>query len=110
FPQMYRLFPSDRAAHGDRVRELVRGEPLRPRWDDPGTTIEDYMRTYHVAGVLVLQDGKVRLERYADNHGPAQYWTSFSVAKSVTSTLLGIALQEGHVRSLDDRLAGYIPE
>src|SRR5699024_5810312 len=60
-------------------------------------------------GVMVLVDGKVRLREYAPNFGPGKRWTSFSVAKSVTSVLLGIALEQGYVASLDDTLVTYIP-
>jgi CubicO group peptidase (beta-lactamase class C family) len=68
------------------------------------------MNAMNAAGLLVLQDGKVRLERYARGHGPAERWTSFSVAKSMTSTLVGAAVKDGSIRSLDDPVTRYIPE
>jgi CubicO group peptidase (beta-lactamase class C family) len=58
---------------------------------------------------MVLQHGRIRLQRHALGFGPEQRWTSFSVAKSFTSTLLGIALRQGYIHSLDDTLATYIP-
>lgn len=109
FPQMYRLFPSSRVARGTRIHALPPGPSLTPRWTD-GTTLAAYMRRYHIAGVLVLEDGHIRLQQYAPGVGPDTRWTSFSVAKSVTSMLLGIALQRGDIRSLDDPLGTYIPE
>jgi CubicO group peptidase (beta-lactamase class C family) len=110
FRRMYRLFPSDRAAHGTQVRALLPGAPLALDGADAQDWLGAYMQAHHLAGVMVLQHGKVRVERHAPGFGPTQHWTSFSVAKSVTSMLLGIALQEGHVRSLDDPLEAYIPE
>jgi CubicO group peptidase (beta-lactamase class C family) len=68
------------------------------------------MGEYHIAGVMVLQRGHIRLQRYAAGFGPEQRWTSFSVAKSVTSTLLGIALQQGYIHGMGDTLDTYIPE
>jgi CubicO group peptidase (beta-lactamase class C family) len=68
------------------------------------------MDQHHIAGVMVLQHGRIRLQRYALGFGPTQRWESFSVAKSVTSTLLGIALQRGDIHSMDDTLDSYIPE
>jgi len=62
-----------------------------------------------VAGMLVLQDGRVRYEKYGLGFGPGQRWTSFSMAKSVTSTLVGAALKDGHIASLSDPLARYVP-
>jgi CubicO group peptidase (beta-lactamase class C family) len=110
FRRMNALFPSDRVAHGPHVRALPQGKPLLPHGADTPAWLAGYMARYHVAGVMVLQHGRVRLQRYAPGFGPTQRWTSFSVAKSVTSTLLGIALQQGFIHSLDDTLGTYIPE
>jgi len=110
FRQLYKLFPSDRAAHGTHVRELTPGRPLALSGQDASAFLANYMDQQHIAGVMVLQHGRVRLQRYALGFGPEQRWESFSVAKSVTSALLGIALQQGHIRSMDDTLGSYIPE
>jgi CubicO group peptidase (beta-lactamase class C family) len=72
--------------------------------------IDAYMAGQRSAALLVLHDGKVRLERYGlgfDAHGR---WTSFSVAKSITSTLVGAAIRDGHIRSMDDKVTDYIPQ
>ncbi len=108
FDEMYRLFPAHRVDRGTRAHALPKGTPLMLRWPD-GSDLASYMKRDHIAGVMVLQDGKVRVERYAPDVGPGTRWTSFSVAKSVTSILLGVALQRGDVASLDDRLDKYIP-
>lgn len=109
FPRMQEIFPAHRVAAGGTVRVLPMGAPLRPEWEDD-TTVDAYLDVNHLAGVMVLQDGAVRLERYAAGHGPQTRWTSFSVAKSVTSLLLGVALKRGEIASLDDRLDLYINE
>ena len=64
--------------------------------------------TDRVRGVLVLQDGKVRLEHYTAPDSPTTRWNSFSVAKSITSTLVGAAVKDGYIRSLDDYVTAYI--
>lgn len=106
FRRMYERFPSDRAAHGAHVHALPEGTPLALGQG----VLDRYMDGNRLAGVMVLQHGRVRLQRFALGFGPTQRWESFSVAKSVTSTLLGIALQRGDIRSLDDTLGTYIPE
>ncbi|MHB1057163.1 MAG: serine hydrolase domain-containing protein [Rhodanobacter sp.] len=106
FRRMYERFPSDRAVHGTHVHALPEGRPLALGQG----VLERYMDGNHLAGVMVLQHGRVRLQRFALGFGPAQRWESFSVAKSVTSTLLGIALQRGDIHSLDDTLGTYITE
>ena len=82
---------------------LPAGQPL----EIPG--IDAYMRTQNTAGLVVLQDGKVRFERYGLGFDAAGRWTSFSVAKSFTSTLVGAAIQDGHIKSLEDKVSQYIP-
>ncbi|MEO9214676.1 MAG: serine hydrolase [Rhodanobacter sp.] len=110
FRRMYELFPSDRAAHGTHVHALPQGQPLTIPRQDTSAWLASYMDQHHLAGVMVLQHGRVRLQRYALGFGPAQRWESFSVAKSVTSVLLGVALQRGDIHGMDDTLGTYIPE
>ena len=95
---------------GPRAHPLGRGRPLRAF--QPGgrraTAIDRFVSAQRVRGVLVLQDGKVRLERYAPPHGTATRWNSFSIAKSITSTLVGAAMKDGYIRSLDHPVTRYI--
>jgi CubicO group peptidase (beta-lactamase class C family) len=73
-------------------------------------TTESYMTEFRVSGVLVIKDGTLVLERYGLGRRPNDRWTSFSVAKSVTSTLIGAAIKDGKIKSLDDPVTRYIPE
>jgi hypothetical protein len=73
-------------------------------------TTDEYMKAYKVSGVLVLKDGQIVLERYGLGRKPTDRWTSFSVAKSVTSTLVGAAIQDGKIKSLNEPVTTYIPE
>ena len=95
---------------GGRVHALDRGRPLAA-FETGGSRARDFdqfVTDQRVRGVLVLQDGRIRLERYTAPHGPATRWNSFSVAKSLTSTLVGAALKDGAIRRLDDPLTRYI--
>ena len=71
---------------------LPAGEPL----EIPG--LDDYMNAQNTAGIVILQDGKIRLERYGLGFSAAARWTSFSVAKSFTSTLVGASYRNGGQR------------
>jgi hypothetical protein len=62
------------------------------------------------SGLIIIQDGKVRLERYGLGFGETGRWTSFSVAKSFTSTLVGAAIEDGYIKSLDDKVTQYVPD
>lgn len=72
-------------------------------------SVADYMAKSRCSGLLILKDGKVALERYAMGNTERSLWTSFSVAKSLTSTLIGMALRDGRIRSLDDTVDTYVP-
>ena len=84
---------------------LPQGEPLKL-----STDIDAYMAGQRSAALLVLHDGKLRLERYGLDFDGDGRWTSFSVAKSFTSTLVGAALKDGYIQSLDDKVSVYIPQ
>lgn len=83
---------------------LPAGQPL----EVPG--IDQYLAQQRAAGIVIVQDGKVRLERYGLGFDTTGRWTSFSVAKSFTSTLVGAAVQDGAIKSLDDKVSQYIPD
>ncbi|MET0247723.1 MAG: serine hydrolase domain-containing protein [Sphingomonas sp.] len=106
FPHMERIFPGNIVRRGARVRPLPAGAPLPVADGD----IDAFMAQQNVAGLIVLQDGKVRLERYARGYGREGRYTSFSVAKSFTSALVGAAIRDGHIRSVTEPVTKYIPE
>ncbi|WP_293858225.1 serine hydrolase [Sphingomonas sp. SCN 67-18] len=107
FPHMERLFPGNIARAGGKVYPLPAGAPLALGADDSAGR---YMAANNTAGLIVVQDGKVRLERYARDYAASGRYTSFSVAKSLTSTLVGAAVQDGYIKSVDDPVTRYIPD
>jgi hypothetical protein len=58
----------------------------------------------------VLKDGKVRFEQYWRTGGRKVQWISISVAMSFTSALVGIAMRDGLIKSLDDSIIQYAPK
>lgn len=107
-----RIFPTHTVRRGRRVRPLPPADrTIEPRLSVAGETwtVERWMQTFRVSGVLVMRDGKVLLERYGLGRGPTDRWTSFSVAKSVTSMLAGAAVRDGRL-SLDDPVVRFVPE
>jgi len=69
----------------------------------------DYMARRRTAGLLILKHGEIALERYGMGNGPESRWTGFSTAKSIVATLVGAALHDGAIGSLDDRCERYLP-
>ena len=86
-------------------RPLPPGPPLQLPLD-----VDAYMAGQRSAALLVVQGGQLRLERYGLGFDGDGRWTSFSVAKSLTSTLVGAALRDGAIRSMDDKVSAYIPQ
>jgi CubicO group peptidase (beta-lactamase class C family) len=70
--------------------------------------VVDYLALNRVAGLLILKNGRIALEDYELGTGPTTHWPSFSIAKSVSSTLVGAALEDGLITSLDDALTKYV--
>ncbi len=85
---------------------------IDPKWTWRGHAwdVASYMAAMRTTGVIVLKDGKIVLERYGLGRSPEDRWTSFSVAKSVTSTLVGAAIRDGYIKSLDAPVTDYIGE
>lgn len=90
---------------GGTPTPLPPGPPLNLALD-----VDAYMAAQRSAALVVVHDGKLRLERYGLGFDGSGRWTSFSVAKSITSTLVGAALRDGHIRSMDDKVSDYIPQ
>lgn len=84
---------------------LPTGAPLKLTID-----LDAYLAGQRSAALLVVHDSKLRLERYGLGFDGSGRWTSFSVAKSFTSTLVGAALKDGSIKSLDDKVSLYIPD
>jgi len=61
-------------------------------------------------GVVVIKNGSLFYEKYQNGYSDSSWSGSFSMAKSITSLLLGVALKEGKISSLEDPVGKYIPE
>lgn len=113
FRNIDRLFPTRTIPHGSSPWPLPSAAtPLRDvPFTDQGKhyDLESYLELNRVAALLVLQNGRVKLERYRFGNTPRTRWMSMSVAKSITSTLIGAALKQGYIASLSDPVTRYVP-
>jgi len=82
--------------------------PIRFESNGHRYDLYDYLAINRVAGVLVLKDGAIALEDYELGAGPETHWASFSMAKSIASTLTGAAVADGFISSLDDPVERYV--
>ena len=90
---------------------VAKAEPAY-RWrtgDDQGLTVDDYLARQRVMGLIIVKDGVVQVERYQYDRTAQHRFTSMSMAKSITSLAVGMALAEGKIASLDDKAVKYVP-
>ncbi|WP_095011173.1 serine hydrolase domain-containing protein [Tsuneonella mangrovi] len=106
FRHMDRYFAGFDTTPSPHARALPHGASFGAKTT---ATLDEYLVANHAAGIMVLQDGKIRYEKYGLGFGPEGRWTSFSVAKSFTSTLLGAAIRDGYIASLSDPVVKYLP-
>ena len=73
------------------------------------TTLDSFLEQTGTAGFLIIQQGKVINERYFHGSGPEALHASFSMGKSFVSALVGAAIEEGVINSVDDPIRDYLP-
>jgi len=113
FRNIAKLYGGDVVHHGTTAMPLPRTRhELTLQYNAAGALwdVPKFMEHNHVAGLVVLHRGRIVLERYRLGHTEHDQWVSFSVAKSVTSTLLGVAVHDGFIGGLDEPVTRYIPE
>ena len=77
--------------------------------DERSMTVDAYVKQGNVAGLIVVKNGTVVYERYELGNSAESKWLSYSVAKSVTSLLIGAAIKDGYIKSVDEPVTDYLP-
>ncbi len=112
FRHIERLFPVRVVKHGPQVLVLPRAaKPLtRIVFTSGGKSYDliDYMALNRVTALLVLKDGKIAYEDYEMGNTERTRWMSMSMVKTITSSLVGAAIQEGFIHSIDDPVTRYV--
>ncbi len=88
----------------------LRLDDVRFTSNDTPYNLNDYITLNRVAGLLILKDNKIVSEQYHLGNSEQTRWMSMSVAKSISSTLVGAAILDGHIGGIDDPLTDYLPE
>jgi CubicO group peptidase (beta-lactamase class C family) len=114
FRNIDRLFPTRTVSRGKEIYPLpkakrqltqVRFSSRGKQWD-----LVDYLAVNRVAGLLVLKNGSIALERYQYGNTEKTQWMSMSVAKSITSTLIGAAVKQGYIATINEPITKYVPQ
>ena len=80
------------------------------QFEDETRQLEDLFEVMETSGLMILHQGEVVYENYGRGADSATRFTTWSLVKSITSTLVGVAVAEGKIDSVDDQLVKYLPE
>ena len=112
FRHIERLFPVRVVRHGPHILALPAAAKrlTKVEFVSGGKNYDliDYMALNRVTAFLVLKDGKVAYEDYEMGNTEMTRWMSMSMVKSITSTLVGAAIKDGYINSIDDHVTKYV--
>ena len=114
FNRVYELFPTSNLVpsmnpssfESESLIEL----PNSFVYESRSVDVNEYLDRTDVSALLILKDGKIRYENYWLTGGREVKWISMSVGKSFVSALIGIALDQGHIKSIQDPVTIYVPQ
>lgn len=114
FQQGERLFPVREVKCGARSLPLPRASvPLTQvlfRSRGKAYDLVDYLALNRVTGLLVLKRGRIALEEYQLGNDENTRWMSMSIVKSITTALIGAAIHQGLIGTIDDPVTEYLPQ
>ncbi|MFT6285538.1 MAG: CubicO group peptidase (beta-lactamase class C family) [Alcanivorax sp.] len=113
FRNMDRIYPSQLIRKGKASHQWPNdSKPLELNYSFRGQelNLDSYLERTVTTGLLVIKDGVIVNEQYRFGETEKSLHTSWSVAKSFVATLVGMALDDGKIGSIDDRIEQYIPE
>lgn len=113
FRNMDTLFTTRTVAHAGTPWALPRSDkPLDFTYSYDGATYtpEQFLDRTYTNALLVMKDGKIVSEIYRNNSNERTRFMGWSMTKSITSILIGCALAEGRIKSLDEDITAYLPE
>jgi len=106
------IFPGrvvKRAATPSTLARAASEPALRYEYQRQGFGLDDYLARNPATGLLIAKDDTILVERYQYGRTDHDRFTSWSMAKTITSMLIGVAIAEGRIGSVDDPAAKYVP-
>src|SRR5262245_46477900 len=107
--QVFESHPVRRADAPSALRRAPAETPIQYYYQGAAADLDLYLLRNPTTGVLVAQGDTILVERYQYGRNDTHRFTSWSMAKTVTSMLVGIAIAEGRIRSVDDPASAYVP-
>lgn len=113
FSRLDRILPYNTLAKSDAPLPLPESSSppkIEYRFEKQSWSLDDFLAHQRVTGLLVIKDGQILAERYQYDRTATDRFVSHSMAKSIVSLAIGMALTEGKIASLDDTIAKYVPK
>jgi len=113
FRSVEALFPTSRVEPSGSLWKLPRSESkldFSYEYEGRRHAAEDVLDRTYTNALVIVKHGRIVYESYRNLSDERTHFISFSMAKSITSALIGIALHEGLIHSLDDPITKYVPE
>tara|TARA_R110000737_G_scaffold237085_2_gene249479 strand:+ start:2191 stop:3420 length:1230 start_codon:yes stop_codon:yes gene_type:complete len=114
FKSISRMWPTRVVAKSNNAKPMVLNDiglsDITYEVEGKKYTIEDFIGLKSAIGIVVLKDGELVYENYTDGNDKNTRWISFSVTKSVSSLLIGAAIKDGYIASIDDQVVDYLPQ
>ncbi len=114
FCRMHELFPHSHLSPSPTPHAVTAGDTIElPNsfgYESEQLNTEAFLVDTGTSALAVMHDGELRYERYETTGGAGVPWLSMSVAKSFVATLVGIAVDEGLIASIDEPIDIYVPE
>jgi CubicO group peptidase (beta-lactamase class C family) len=106
---MFGTAPVRRGPVAHQFERSIRNLPLTYVYKGQTKKVSDFMEQTWTTGMVVLQDGAVVSENYYRGNTASSKVISWSVAKSFISALVGIAVEEGHIKDINQPVTDYVP-
>ncbi len=113
FHNIDEIFETRRVPTAGPVWEIpVKLAPLNFTYEYNGKTVpaEDFAEHTYTNAILIIKGGKIVFERYLNQTNENTHFLSMSMAKSITSILVGMAVADGAILSVNDPIIKYVPE
>jgi CubicO group peptidase (beta-lactamase class C family) len=113
FRSMEQIFTTRSVPRSGQVWKLPRSDrtlDFSYEWQGRKIPAEEFLERTYTNALLVVRDGRILVERYRNGSDERSRFIGWSMTKSITSVLIGCALAEGRIESLDKPISDYLPE
>ena len=112
FSHLDRILPHNtlrKSASPSKFETTTRAQPITYQFQKQTLTVSDFLDRQRITGLMIIKAGQVLAEHYQYDRNAGHRLVSHSMAKSIIGIAVGFALAEQKIRSLDEKVAAYVP-